>query len=363
MAGNIKRKAVESSPIVNKKARTITSFFPPSGAASSSSPISSASKASAETRLKFDKEKWASKLPDEHKALLKLEVDTMDESWLGALKDELITPEFLSLKRFLKGEKDGGKTIYPPEGDIYSWTRFTPLNQVKVVILGQDPYHGPNQAMGLSFSVRPPTPAPPSLKNIFIALKKDYPSFEPPPNKGGLLTPWAYQGVLMLNACLTVRASDPNSHSNRGWERLTQKAIDIIAQRRSQGVVFMAWGIPASKRVLKIDKEKHLVLNSVHPSPLSASRGFFDCGHFKKANEWLASRYGADSEVDWNLNGSKPPKKIIEPSTEQKRTPIEELTPPEDDESGKYGGEFDADEEEAMAQAVMEMEKKEQSGK
>lgn len=128
--------------------------------------------------------------------------------------------------------------------------------------------------MGLSFSVRAPTPAPRSLKNIYIALKKDYPAFKPPPNNGGLLVPWANRGVLMLNACLTVRASDANSHSNKGWEKLTQRAIDVVAQRRGGGVVFLAWGTPAAKRVLKIDKKRHLVLNSVHPSPLSASRGF-----------------------------------------------------------------------------------------
>lgn len=128
--------------------------------------------------------------------------------------------------------------------------------------------------MGLSFSVRAPTPAPRSLKNIYIALKKDYPTFKPPPNNGGLLVPWADHGVLMLNACLTVRASEANSHSNKGWEKLTQRAIDVVAQRRTGGVVFLVWGTPAAKRVLKIDKKRHLVLHSVHPSPLSASRGF-----------------------------------------------------------------------------------------
>ncbi|RPB13284.1 uracil-DNA glycosylase [Morchella conica CCBAS932] len=361
MSGNIKRKATESPAVITKKARAITSFFAPLGAASSSAPADSAPNASTSTRPKFDKERWASKLSDEHKSLLQLEINTMEQSWFRALKDELITPEFLSLKRFLRNEKDGGKTIYPPEEDIYSWTRFTPIDQVKVVILGQDPYHGPNQAMGLSFSVRPPTPAPPSLKNIYIALKRDYPSFGPPPNKGGLLTPWAYQGVLMLNACLTVRASDANSHSNKGWEPLTQKAIDIIAQRRSQGVVFMAWGAHAAKRVLKIDKEKHLVLNSVHPSPLSASRGFFDCGHFKKANEWIISRYGVDSEVDWNLDGTKLPKKIVAPpdSTKDEDVPsTKDSVVLEDGDNGSYGDTFDTDEEEAMVQALMEMEKK-----
>lgn len=155
-----------------------------------------------------------------------------------------------------------------------SRSRHTPLPNVKVVILGQDPYHNVNQAHGLCFSVRPPTKAPPSLANMYIALKKDYPSFEPPPNKTGLLTPWADRGVLLLNTCLTVRAHEANSHANRGWERFTQKVIDVVAKKRTKGVVFLAWGTPAGKRVSKVDKERHCVLQSVHPSPLSAARGF-----------------------------------------------------------------------------------------
>ena len=181
-------------------------------------------------------------------------------------------------------------------------SRHTPLNTVKAVILGQDPYHNINQAHGLAFSVRPPTPAPPSLKNIYIALKNDYATFSPPPNKGGLLTPWADRGVLLLNTCLTVRAHEANSHANRGWEKFTQKVIDVVAAKRTNGVVFLAWGSPAGKRVSKVDRKRHLVLQSVHPSPLSASRGWFDCGHFKKTNEWLIKRYGEGGEVDWNLD-------------------------------------------------------------
>lgn len=173
---------------------------------------------------------------------------------------------------------------------------------MKAVILGQDPYHNNNQAHGLCFSIRPPTPAPPSLKNIYTALKKDYPDFKPPPNNSGLLTPWADRGVLLLNTCLTVRAHEANSHSNRGWEKFTQKVIDTVAAKRTKGVVFLAWGSPAGKRVVRMDKKKHLVLNSAHPSPLSAHRGFFDCGHFKKCNEWLRERYGKDEEIDWSLN-------------------------------------------------------------
>ena len=136
---------------------------------------------------------------------------------------------------------------------------------------------------------------------MYIALKKDYPSFVNPPKNGGLLTPWADRGVLMLNTCLTVRAHEANSHANRGWEKFTQRVIDLVAQKRTRGVVFLAWGTPAGKRVQKVDRQRHLVLQSVHPSPLSASRGFFDCGHFKKTNEWLVTRYGDDGEIDWAL--------------------------------------------------------------
>lgn len=153
-------------------------------------------------------------------------------------------------------------------------SRHTPLNTVKVVITGQDPYHGPNQAHGLSFSVRPPTPAPPSLANIYKALKIDYPDYQPPPKKGGLLTPWADRGVLLLNTCLTVRRGEANSHQGKGWELLTQKVIDTVVKVRSNGVVFMAWGTPAQKRTVGIPVDKHLILKSVHPSPLSAARGF-----------------------------------------------------------------------------------------
>lgn len=207
-------------------------------------------------------------------------------------------------------------------------SRHTPLNTVKVVITGQDPYHGPNQAHGLSFSVRPPTPAPPSLQNIYKALKKDYPDYQPPPKKGGLLTPWADRGVLLLNTCLTVRRGEANSHQGKGWELLTQKVIDTVVKVRSNGVVFMAWGSPAQKRTVGIPVDKHLILKSVHPSPLSAMRGFvsllarrvpwftdsiqFDCHHFTKANEWLVQRYGKDGAIDWDLNVD--PEDIVEPS-------------------------------------------------
>lgn len=333
-----KRKATGhmagSDPKKSRQNASITSFFAapkPTSATTSANDLKSSSAASSAaasdtTAPKFDKAKWVAGLTAEQRDLLQLEIDTLDESWLAQLKAELVTKEFLDLKRFLNKEASAGKTIFPPRGDIYSWcglalslsrltscsptnhphrSRHTPFHSVKVVIIGQDPYHNVNQAHGLAFSVRPPTPAPPSLKNMYKALAIDFPSFVPPPNRGGLLTPWADRGVLLLNTCLTVRAHEANSHANRGWERFTQKVIDLVAARRARGVVFMAWGTPAGKRVVKINPERHLVLKSVHPSPLSASRGFFDCGHFKKANEWLITRYGGEGEIDWSL-GSAP---------------------------------------------------------
>ncbi|KAL4874181.1 hypothetical protein BDV12DRAFT_3478 [Aspergillus spectabilis] len=290
-----------------KKAKangSITSFF---GAPKSKTTATTTTRPAAPAPVSpsFNKQKWVGTLTSEQKELLQLEIDTMDESWLAHLKDEIIKPEFLALKRFLQKEKQSGAKIFPPEEDIYSWSRHTPLHTVKVVVIGQDPYHNHNQAHGLAFSVRPPTPAPPSLVNIYTGIKNDYPSFRPPPNKGGLLIPWAERGVLLLNTCLTVRAHQAASHSNKGWERLTQKAIDVITRVRTRGVVFLAWGTPAGKRITGINRERHCILQSVHPSPLSAHRGFFNNQHFKKCNEWLAERYGSDGIIDWSLFPSK----------------------------------------------------------
>ncbi|EAW13790.1 uracil-DNA glycosylase [Aspergillus clavatus NRRL 1] len=300
---------------------SITSFFGvPKAKSVKTQPLTTSSPSPS-----FDKAKWVASLTPEQQKLLQLEIDTLHESWLAKLKEELVTPEFLGLKRFLQKEKDSGAKIFPPENEIYSWSRHTPLNQVKVVIVGQDPYHNHNQAHGLAFSVRPPTPAPPSLVNIYTGIKNDYPTFQPPPNKGGLLIPWAERGVLMLNTCLTVRAHQAASHSNKGWERFTQKAIDLVARVRTNGVVFLAWGSPAGKRVASINRQKHCVLQSVHPSPLSAHRGFFNNGHFKKCNEWLAERYGPDEVIDWSLTSKTnttagtSPVVVTSPSTASKQ--------------------------------------------
>ncbi|PHH89753.1 hypothetical protein CDD83_5342 [Cordyceps sp. RAO-2017] len=296
----LKRKSASLAAGEPKKAKVngnIASFF---GASPKPKP-SAAAAAAAPAAAKFDKAKWVAGLTAEQRELLRLEIDTLHDSWLALLRDELTTREFLDLKRFLERETAAGKTWFPPRDDVYSWSRHTPFDSVKVVVVGQDPYHNHNQAHGMAFSVRPPTPAPPSLRNVYTALRRDYPSFAAPAGNGGLLTPWADRGVLLLNTCLTVRAHEANSHANRGWERFTQRVIDLVAQRRARGVVFMAWGTPAGKRVLRVDRDRHLVLQSVHPSPLSAARGFFDCGHFRKANDWLVARYGPGADIDWAL--------------------------------------------------------------
>nr|POE64876.1 uracil-dna glycosylase [Quercus suber] len=306
---SVKRKAADLAAEAAKKPKvnaSITSFFAAPKASTTSEHASanasqpdSSSTAPAAT---FDKDAWVAKLSDEQKDLLKLEIETLHESWLGVLKDEVVSKEFLDLKKFLNKEAETGQKVFPPREDIYSWSRHTPLPKVKAVILGQDPYHNHNQAHGMCFSVRPPTPAPPSLKNMFTELKSEFPDFRSPPKNGGLLTPWADRGVLLINTCLTVRAHEANSHAKKGWERFTQKVIDTVARKRVNGVVFLAWGSPAQKSCAGINGSKHLVLKSVHPSPLSAQRGWFGCGHFKKANEWLEQRYGKDGIIDWNLD-------------------------------------------------------------
>ncbi|KAI0895587.1 uracil-DNA glycosylase [Annulohypoxylon nitens] len=351
---SLKRKN-NSAPDSNKKPKvnaSITSFFgapKSSPGAPPSSPLSGAK--SEGPALKFDKAKWVAGLSPELKRHLQLEIQTLDPSWLAHLKDEIVTPEFIELKKFLENEVKTGKKVFPPREDVYSWSRHTPFNSVKCVILGQDPYHNINQAHGLAFSVRPPTPAPPSLRNMYIALAKDYPSFVPPPNKSGLLTPWAERGVLLLNTCLTVRAHDANSHAKRGWERFTQKVIDVVAQRRTRGVVFLAWGAPAAKRVTKVETKRHLVLKSVHPSPLSASRGFFDCGHFKATNEWLALRYGEDEVIDWGLgNCSTLVKKDVKKEKEDEKVKEGGATA-----AAVAVGEFDEDDFEEESKILQEM--------
>ncbi|OLL24844.1 Uracil-DNA glycosylase, partial [Neolecta irregularis DAH-3] len=279
-----------SDPSKKLKQGNLSGFFK---SGSSSPAATKSTKAS-----RWNKHEWVQGLTEDQKVLLKLEIDTLHESWLAELHGDLTKDYFLQLKRFLSSEKQSKNTVYPQDADIYSWSRHTPLQNVKVVILGQDPYHQPNQAHGLSFSVRPPTAIPPSLHNIYKCLVHDYPDFVSP--KNGLLTSWARQGVLLLNSALTVRANQANSHQKKGWETFTAAVIKTVEKTRP-GVVFLAWGKNAEGRVTTA--QKHCILKGCHPSPLaqaSAKIPFIQCGHFKKANEWLRGRYGKDGEVNWN---------------------------------------------------------------
>jgi uracil-DNA glycosylase len=219
----------------------------------------------------------------------------IEKSWKAILKDEFKLPYFQSIALHIKTEKLQGKIIYPPGSLIFNAFNSTPFDKVKVVILGQDPYHGRNQAHGLSFSVPPGVPAPPSLVNIFKELKTDI-GIEIP--KHGNLTYWANQGVFLLNASLTVRAGEPMSHARIGWADFTNTVIKKISAEKKH-VVFMLWGKFAQEKRTLIDDTKHLILRSVHPSPLSAHAGFFGCKHFSKANEWLGKK--GMEPVDWKL--------------------------------------------------------------
>ncbi|MCX6290839.1 MAG: uracil-DNA glycosylase [Bacteroidetes bacterium] len=219
----------------------------------------------------------------------------IEASWKEHLADEFASPYFAELKSFLKGEKKKGKLIYPPGNKIFSAFDFTPFEKVKVVILGQDPYHGTGQAHGLSFSVPEGMPPPPSLGNIFKELKSDLGI--PIPKKGNL-EKWAEQGVLLLNATLTVQANTAGSHQGKGWEQFTDTVIRKISAEK-KGVVFLLWGRYAQAKEPLVDSSKHFILQAPHPSPFSADRGFFGCKHFSKTNE-LLKKQGMEP-IDWAL--------------------------------------------------------------
>lgn len=219
----------------------------------------------------------------------------LEQSWKDRIGEYLARPDMRALSDFLRAEKQAGKVIYPPGPEIFAAFDHTPFDAVRVVILGQDPYHGPNQAHGLCFSVRPGIPAPPSLQNIFKEIQRDL-GFRAPDH--GCLTPWADRGVLLLNATLTVQQGMAGSHQGKGWEGFTDAAIDALNRER-EGLVFMLWGSYAQKKGQLIDGRRHCILRSVHPSPLSAHRGFIGCGHFSAANQYLESRGGAP--IDWSL--------------------------------------------------------------
>ncbi len=219
----------------------------------------------------------------------------IDESWKNVLKSEFSKPYFPQIPLHIKTEKSQGKTIYPPGSLIFNAFNTTPFDKVKVVILGQDPYHGKGQAHGLCFSVQYGVPPPPSLLNIFKELQDDI-GIEIPNH--GNLTHWAEQGVFLLNASLTVRAGEPMSHAKIGWAQFTDTVIKTISAQKKH-VVFLLWGKFAQEKRVLIDESKHLILRSVHPSPLSAYGGFFGCKHFSKTNEYLSSK-GIDP-IDWSL--------------------------------------------------------------
>lgn len=217
----------------------------------------------------------------------------IDSSWLSVLKQQFEAPYFAELKQFLVEERSK-YTCYPKGGDIFAAFDHTPFDKVKVVILGQDPYHEPGQAMGLCFSVPHGVAVPPSLVNIIKEINSDIGSEIPITN--GDLSGWADQGVLLLNATLTVRAHQAGSHQRHGWEQFTDAAIQELSQRR-RGIVFLLWGSYAIAKSQYIDRERHYVLTAPHPSPLSAYRGFFGCRHFSKANEILARE--GETPIDW----------------------------------------------------------------
>ena len=219
----------------------------------------------------------------------------IESSWKEKLEAEFTKPYFLQIVIHLKMERAGGKTIYPPGSQIFNAFDKTPWDKVKVVMLGQDPYHNPGQAMGLSFSVADGVPPPPSLVNMYKELQSDIGMPKP---KTGNLTPWAIQGVLLLNASLTVRTNEPGSHALIGWQQFTNAVIQKISDEK-KGVVFLLWGKFAQVKQSLIDEGKHHVLKAAHPSPLSAHNGFFGCKHFSKTNSLLMKE--GEEAINWSL--------------------------------------------------------------
>ncbi|HEY4207187.1 MAG TPA: uracil-DNA glycosylase [Puia sp.] len=219
----------------------------------------------------------------------------IEESWKEVLKQEFTKPYFLQIATHLKAEKMSGKTIYPPGSLIFNAFNTTNFDKLKVVILGQDPYHGQGQAHGLSFSVPKGIPPPPSLNNIFKELLSDLGVAIP---NHGNLTHWAEQGVMLLNASLTVRANEPMSHAGIGWAEFTNAVIEKISARKEH-TVFLLWGKFAQEKQSLVDETRHLVLKAAHPSPFSADKGFFGCKHFSKTNAWLLSK--GMEPIDWKL--------------------------------------------------------------
>ena len=220
--------------------------------------------------------------------------EALPGDWHAHLRDVVDTPEHRALLAYVAAERARGP-VYPPEGEVYTALRTTPFDAVKVLLLGQDPYHGPGQAHGLAFSVRPGVPLPPSLSNMFKELQADLGVAKP---STGSLLPWAERGVLLLNAVLTVREGEANSHANQGWERFTDAVIRAVGHKE-EPVVFLLWGRYAQKKKPLIDTRRHVVLEGVHPSPLSAKKGFFGSKPFSKTNQALQEK--GRPPIDWSL--------------------------------------------------------------
>ncbi len=220
----------------------------------------------------------------------------IEASWKNALKDEFTKAYFQQVVIFLKTEKAAGKIVYPPGPLIFNAFNQTPFSKLKVVILGQDPYHGPGQAHGLSFSVPNGIKPPPSLVNVYKEIQKD--TGIAMPEQYGNLTRWAEQGILLLNAALTVRANEPFSHARFGWADFTDAVIKTISDKK-EGVIFLLWGKFAQEKQVLIDETRHYILKAAHPSPFSADKGFFGCKHFSKTNELLVKM--GKEPIDWKL--------------------------------------------------------------
>ncbi|CEP12418.1 hypothetical protein [Parasitella parasitica] len=295
----MKRSRENQAPSTpNKKQTTLLSMFKPvadTSSASTGTNVEALSVSTGTDTRQRDPKNLFKNVDQETLELLDLEITTLNYGWLKELAPELTKPYFIKLKKFLKEEIAAKKTIFPPLNQIYSWSNYTPPSKVKVVILGQDPYHNFNQAHGLCFSVIKGVKTPPSLVNMYKALQTDYPDFKIPAH--GYLEEWAKQGVLLLNTSLSVEAHKAGSHANKGWEQFTDAVIKYLNEKKAN-IVFMLWGSHAQKKGARINKSKHYVLSGVHPSPLSAHRGFFECGHFKKANLYL-KEHGQD-EINWN---------------------------------------------------------------
>ncbi len=219
----------------------------------------------------------------------------LPESWMTVLSDDLSSPQMQALRAFLAAEKAAGKQIFPTEADWFRALELTPLDKVRIVILGQDPYHGEGQAHGLCFSVQPGVRPPPSLVNIYKELESDLALPRP---RHGFLESWAKQGVLLLNSVLTVEMGQAASHQRKGWEGFTDAIIRTV-NAKAEPVVFLLWGAYAQKKAAFVDGTRHLVLKAAHPSPLSAHNGFLGCRHFSKANAFLSAK--GQAPIDWSL--------------------------------------------------------------